>query len=81
MGVFPNGVVGLCCCDAKEVTNLGDVSNQTLKEIWEGTKYGQIRKRMKDGRFTNGGICKYCDFVDTGLRIKACTEKIESNKV
>lgn len=67
--VNPYGIATLCCCDAKEVTNLGDVNKQTISEIFNSEKYNQVRESLKNGR--NGyGFCKYCDFIDAGLRQK-----------
>ena len=74
--INPYGVATICCCDAKEVTNLGDMNNQSILEIFNGDKYNKIRELMRDGR-SGYGFCQYCDFIDTGMRQKAIKEDIK----
>ncbi len=69
MVIYPDGKAGICCCDVKEVTNLGNVNSETMQEIWTGKKYESLRKKLQDGRQGNK-FCEHCDFVDTGLRVK-----------
>jgi len=67
--INPYGISTLCCCDAREVTNFGDVNTQTISEIFNGKEYKNVREQMKNGR--NGyAFCKNCDFIDSGMRIK-----------
>lgn len=58
--IRPDGKVSLCCNDPYGRITLGDFSKQTAKEIWYGTKFAEIRKKIMQGR---GYIehCKYCD--------------------
>ncbi len=68
MVIFPNGVVGICCCDVTEITNLGDLNQETVQQVWAGKKAQKFREQLRDGR--NGHrFCAHCDFVDTGLRV------------
>ncbi len=71
MIIFPDGKAGICCCDVKEVTNLGNINDETIQEIWTGKKYESLRQKLKAGRQGNT-FCEHCDFVDTGLRVKLC---------
>ena len=67
--INPYGVATLCCCDAKELTNFGNLNEETILEIFNNEKYKKVRELMKNGR--NGySFCKYCDFIDTGMRLK-----------
>lgn len=70
MWIVPDGRLGICCCDNKEVTTLADLNKTPLKEAWNSKAYQELRKRMEmpDGR-ANHPFCKYCDFVDAGLRM------------
>ncbi|MDO4161803.1 MAG: SPASM domain-containing protein [Pseudomonadota bacterium] len=65
--VYPDGTVGLCCCDAREKTNLGNLNKSTIKEIWESKRYQSIRSLLKKGR-TGYAFCAGCDFIDAGIR-------------
>lgn len=74
MVVYPNGIVGICCCDVKEVTNLGDLNKETVQQVWNGEKAEKFRKQLMNGR--NGHkFCAHCDFVDTGRRVKLTKEQ------
>ena len=69
MVIYPDGKVGICCCDVKEVTNLGNANEETIQQIWKGKKYENLRLKLKEGRQGNK-FCEHCDFVDTGLRVR-----------
>lgn len=69
MIVYPDGVVGLCCCDTKEVTKLGNLNAESIQAIWSGQKFNAAREKLRYGR-NNMKFCEYCDFVDAGLRFK-----------
>lgn len=69
ISVYPDGVVGLCCNDCFEVTNLGNVNERTLQEIWADKKLSEIRHIMAGGR-VNYPFCKECDVADSGFREK-----------
>lgn len=68
MFIFPDGRMGICCCDNFEVTNLSDLSTVPLKEAWNSIEYQKLRMAMKDGR-QQYNFCKFCDFIDAGLRM------------
>ena len=76
MFIFPDGRMGLCCCDNFEVTTLGDLNEQTLQEIWKGEKYQDARKKIGEGR-QNFPFCKHCDFIDAGLRMDAVNDVLK----
>lgn len=71
--IFSNGNVGLCCNDATEKTNLGNVMAEGVQQLWElegqGTRYATIRNQIAGGRNTLE-FCKYCDTLDSGSRVK-----------
>jgi organic radical activating enzyme len=76
--INPYGISTLCCCDAKEYTNFGDVNVESIKEIFNNKKYKDIREKMKNGR--NGyEFCKNCDFIDTGMRNKNIKKELYKN--
>lgn len=60
MIVRPDGRVSLCCNDAVGKYTLGDVNNESLLDIWYGTKFQMVRKCLYEGR-QNWGDCQFCD--------------------
>jgi len=58
--IRPDGKVGLCCVDALAKYTLGDVSVQSLKDVWYSDDYGKIREKIREGRDTLE-VCKNCD--------------------
>jgi radical SAM protein with 4Fe4S-binding SPASM domain len=59
MGVRFDGEVEPCAL-SKEI--VGDVSNNSLREIWKSSEYREIRRRRISGKFDE--YCKNCDIYD-----------------
>ena len=78
MWIMPNGKLGICCCDNFEVTDFGDLSEMTVKDAWNSLKYQELRNLIKDGR-QNYPFCKYCDFIDAGLRMDAVNDILSNS--
>lgn len=73
--VYPDGTVGLCCSDALEKTNYGNVRDSSLYDIWRSTVYTELRKTIGRNRDAYG-FCKGCDFVDAGIRNQFMTGRL-----
>lgn len=73
--IYPDGKVGLCCSDALEKTNYGNVAEQSLLEIWTGKQYKILRQLIGRDRSTYS-FCECCDFVDAGIRNTFMRNKI-----
>ncbi len=60
--VRPDGKVSLCCNDALGLETLGDLTQQSIMDVWRGSRYVEIRKKLSkpNGR---GSIelCAGCD--------------------
>lgn len=72
--IYPNGTLGLCCSDVLEKTNLGNVNDKKIIDIWRDIPYKKVRKLLETDR-ENFEFCKGCDFFDAGIRnifIKRC---------
>ncbi len=65
--IYPNGTVGLCCSDATEKTNLGNVKERTIYDIWSSEQYRILRDLVGKDRELYS-FCKGCDFIDAGIR-------------
>jgi MoaA/NifB/PqqE/SkfB family radical SAM enzyme len=53
-----DGTIVLCCRDYDHYTVLGNVKKNTLKEIWDGEIYRELRARFKNKDFPD--FCKNC---------------------
>ncbi len=74
--IYPNGNVGLCCSDALEKTNYGNLNDSSLYEIWTSDKYRKLREVIGNNR-DNYGFCEGCDFVDAGIRNTFMKDKLK----
>lgn len=74
--IFPDGRMGICCCDNFEVTNLADLNNTPIWEAWNSPMYREIREKIRTGR-QNYPFCKHCDFIDAGLRMDAVKDVLK----
>ena len=71
--VFPDGRMGICCCDNFEVTNMADLTKVSVKDAWNSDMYKKVRQSISEGR-QNWPFCKFCDFIDAGLRMDAVAD-------
>lgn len=60
-----NGDVLLCCMDWRRRVVLGNTSQQSLREIWQGEKYEHYRRLHEEGRFDELELCSTCSYVHT----------------
>ena len=67
ININPEGNLLICCCDALEKTNLGNVMDDDILSLFNNKKYINLRGKMLLGR-SNNEFCKTCDFNDVGTR-------------
>jgi radical SAM protein with 4Fe4S-binding SPASM domain len=53
-----NGLVYVCCMTREQIPALGDIRNQSFKEIWEGAAYQAARQKMHPPSLKP---CQRCD--------------------
>lgn len=59
--IRPDGKVSLCCNDPSGIYTLGDLTKNTIQEVWFSETYQQIREKLvKSGRKAIK-LCEYCD--------------------
>lgn len=58
--IRPDGKLSLCCNDPLGKCTLGDVSENTLIDIWQSETYNRLRQSIAEGR-ENFEHCKNCD--------------------
>lgn len=61
MYVWWDGKVNPCDVDYKSTLEVGDVNKQSIKEIWNGTKYSALRKKHLQGLRREYSVCAKCD--------------------
>lgn len=67
MIIRPDGKVSQCCNDALGQVSLGDLTTQSITDVWYGDAIEQLRKNMLyKGRLDNM-LCMYCDTIFTCL--------------
>lgn len=60
-----NGDVLLCCMDWRRRVVLGNVGEQSIREIWQGEKYEHYRRLHEEGRIGELDLCSTCSYVHT----------------
>ena len=63
MIVRPDGTTAKCCNDPLTNLTTGDLSVQTLREIWRGKVYQDLRKEMFFNGRQNIDGCEFCDLL------------------
>lgn len=64
--VRPDGKVSLCCNDPMGHYTLGDVTHNTLAEIWHSEEYTNVRSVLKQKGRAGLALCAECDMYFTG---------------
>jgi radical SAM protein with 4Fe4S-binding SPASM domain len=57
--IYHNGQIRFCESDWKAEHAIGNIQNQTIKEIWHGEIYCRLRQQHIDGIFAHP-FCKVC---------------------
>jgi len=64
--IRPDGKISLCCQDVYGKYTLGDVSNNTLHEIWHSKELNNLREKLKVGR-DGLALCEHCDMFQPNM--------------
>jgi MoaA/NifB/PqqE/SkfB family radical SAM enzyme len=59
--ILSDGTVVPCCLDVDGEMPLGNVTEQSFREIWRGNDYRRLRLAMLTGTFPSGCVCDGCD--------------------
>jgi MoaA/NifB/PqqE/SkfB family radical SAM enzyme len=60
MVVRPDGKISLCCNDALGKVTLGDLTRDSISDVWNSDLYWGVRRRIVEGR-KNFFLCRSCD--------------------
>ncbi|TCT16795.1 radical SAM protein with 4Fe4S-binding SPASM domain [Natranaerovirga pectinivora] len=66
--IRPDGKMSLCCNDATGKVTMGDLTQQSLYEIWHSKIYNTIRYNLLEDRKKNH-LCNQCDIVTAKLDV------------
>jgi radical SAM protein with 4Fe4S-binding SPASM domain len=61
MVVRPDGKVSKCCQDPLGRTTLGDLTKETVLEVWHGERYQELRRELYHNGRKNIKGCQHCD--------------------
>jgi spiro-SPASM protein len=60
LSIHADGKVSACCHDSEDELIVGDVRNESVREIWNGDKLAELRRIHNEGRFEQLPICANC---------------------
>lgn len=66
LAIYWDGTVVGCCMDFLSRGVIGDVSKESLADIWNGEKMQQLRKQHAEGNQNNMHLCKECTQPQVG---------------
>jgi radical SAM protein with 4Fe4S-binding SPASM domain len=59
--INPAGKVLSCCHDFDEENVVGDLTRQTIKQVWYGLEFNTFRRRLNRGDRSVSELCNRCD--------------------
>ena len=60
MYVWWDGKVNPCDADYKSTLEVGNVNQQTIREIWNGSNFSELRKKHLQGSRSEISVCSKC---------------------
>lgn len=60
MAISWDGKVVVCCRDVLHQHIIGDLKDSSIKEIWRGEKFGEVREKLSRGHLKDLPLCKTC---------------------
>jgi len=61
MPIHNDGAVTACCLDGFKLTNLGNVFERGVQEVWQGEEFAKLRYFHETGQWDKVPICKDCN--------------------
>ena len=66
MAVYWDGQVPACCADFGEDQMVGDLQEQSIREVWNGDRFKAIRRAQLRGELDGYKLCRGCDAMWQG---------------
>ena len=63
MAIYWDGKVPSCCADFGEDQIMGDLTNESLLDIWNNPSYRAIREAHVSGKLDDYKLCRGCDAI------------------
>jgi len=88
--IHNDGVATICCLDGFKETEIGNVFDDGIKEVWHGEAFSKIRYYHETGQFDKVPFCKNCngwaqyDFeekLEDGILIRSSPQYTYYNKI
>lgn len=70
LAVRSDGSVSPCCIDWVGETNIGNIHEESLQEIWEGDRMFEFRKMQLENRKYENKSCSNCEFYKNDYYIR-----------
>lgn len=62
--ILADGRVAMCCFDSEAEYAVGDVTRQSLYEVWHSEAFNRVRRLLYERDFDQLKICGRCDYVN-----------------
>jgi len=66
MVVHSNGKVSPCCVEYGQELVVGDVTKESMREIWHGKKWNELRRKILSEEQPAAPVCATCDYSKYG---------------
>jgi radical SAM protein with 4Fe4S-binding SPASM domain len=64
MNILFNGDAIICCNDWARATVVGNIKNNTLREVWNSKKMNEVRQLLLKKRYQQLDSCNGCSMVN-----------------
>jgi len=81
MHILWNGIVAPCCMDFHSRYVLGNVSESSLREMWNGEAMRVLRGKIGSGNFGDMPLCTRCDMLHQTRILGISTKNIRDFKI
>ncbi len=61
MVILQDGRVALCCLDYDGKVIVGDMRNETITEVWNGSPLNSLRQKQIELKFDEISTCRDCN--------------------
>jgi MoaA/NifB/PqqE/SkfB family radical SAM enzyme len=65
LALHSDGEASVCCVDWQEGTSVGNVFQESLRDIWNGLRLREFQRMDIERRSCENTICRNCDFIYT----------------
>jgi MoaA/NifB/PqqE/SkfB family radical SAM enzyme len=62
--ILADGRVALCCFDSEATHSVGDVSHQSIHEVWHSDSFNRKREGLYRRDFDRMTLCGRCDYIN-----------------